>query len=392
MRMTTETLPAATPTHARILFVDDDPNITTSMRRWLSREPFEVKTANSAAEAQELLADHTFEVVVADEIMPGTRGSEFLGQLRRDRPEVVRILMTGEQSLETAIKAVNEGGIFRFIRKPCEPREISRNLHDAVAYHRAHAPPPASLAPPPDPALAELQTRYDRAVDGLWMAMQPVVSAPLRNVYAYECLVRTREPSVPHGGAFVELAERLSQSQSLDRFIRARVATMLRDSADDLMVLVNLHPSSLDDDDLFAPEAPLSAFAGRVVLEITERAALTDMKAVRDKVQSLRNLGYRIAVDDLGAGYAGLQSLVILTPEIVKIDMELVRNIDTSPTKATLVAAVITLCRQLGAKVIAEGIETDEEFRALQSMGCEFLQGYYFAKPGPAYPAVRWPS
>ena len=391
MRMTTETLPAATPTHARILFVDDDPNITTSMRRWLSREPFEVKTANSAAEAQELLADHTFEVVVADEIMPGTRGSEFLGQLRRDRPEVVRILMTGEQSLETAIKAVNEGGIFRFIRKPCEPREISRNLHDAVAYHRAHAPP-ASLAPPPDPALAELQTRYDRAVDGLWMAMQPVVSAPLRNVYAYECLVRTREPSVPHGGAFVELAERLSQSQSLDRFIRARVATMLRDSADDLMVLVNLHPSSLDDDDLFAPEAPLSAFAGRVVLEITERAALTDMKAVRDKVQSLRNLGYRIAVDDLGAGYAGLQSLVILTPEIVKIDMELVRNIDTSPTKATLVAAVITLCRQLGAKVIAEGIETDEEFRALQSMGCEFLQGYYFAKPGPAYPAVRWPS
>jgi len=157
-------------------------------------------------------------------------------------------------------------------------------------------------------------------------------------------------------------------------------------------VLVNLHPSSLDDDDLFAPEAPLSAFAGRVVLEITERAALTDMKAVRDKVQSLRNLGYRIAVDDLGAGYAGLQSLVILTPEIVKIDMELVRNIDTSPTKATLVAAVITLCRQLGAKVIAEGIETDEEFRALQSMGCEFLQGYYFAKPGPAYPAVRWPS
>jgi EAL domain-containing protein (putative c-di-GMP-specific phosphodiesterase class I) len=389
--MTTETLPGATPTHARILFVDDDPNITTSMRRWLSREPFEVKTANSAAEAQELLADHTFEVVVADEIMPGTRGSEFLGQLRRDRPEVVRILMTGEQSLETAIKAVNEGGIFRFIRKPCEPREISRNLHDAVAYHRAHAPP-ASLAPPPDPALAELQTRYDRAVDGLWMAMQPVVSAPLRNVYAYECLVRTREPSVPHGGAFVELAERLSQSQSLDRFIRARVATMLRDSADDLMVLVNLHPSSLDDDDLFAPEAPLSAFAGRVVLEITERAALTDMKAVRDKVQSLRNLGYRIAVDDLGAGYAGLQSLVILTPEIVKIDMELVRNIDTSPTKATLVAAVITLCRQLGAKVIAEGIETDEEFRALQSMGCEFLQGYYFAKPGPAYPAVRWPS
>ena len=391
MRMTTETLPAATPTHARILFVDDDPNITTSMRRWLSREPFEVKTANSAAEAQELLADHTFEVVVADEIMPGTRGSEFLGQLRRDRPEVVRILMTGEQSLETAIKAVNEGGIFRFIRKPCEPREISRNLHDAVAYHRAHAPP-VSLAPPPDPALAELQTRYDRAVDGLWMAMQPVVSAPLRNVYAYECLVRTREPSVPHGGAFVELAERLSQSQSLDRFIRARVATMLRDSADDLVVLVNLHPSSLDDDDLFAPEAPLSAFAGRVVLEITERAALTDMKAVRDKVQSLRNLGYRIAVDDLGAGYAGLQSLVILTPEIVKIDMELVRNIDTSPTKATLVAAVITLCRQLGAKVIAEGIETDEEFRALQSMGCEFLQGYYFAKPGPAYPAVRWPS
>jgi EAL domain-containing protein (putative c-di-GMP-specific phosphodiesterase class I) len=391
MKMTIERATEARARRAKILFVDDEATVTTAMRRVLSREPFEVMTANTIDEAQALLREHEFDVIVSDESMPEMSGSKFLAQVRKERPFIVRMLLTGQASLDTAIQAVNHGGIFRFLQKPCSSKELITSLHEAIEHQRDRVLHPPSLAPPPDPGLAELQARYDRAVEGLWVALQPVVSPARRSVYAYECLVRTREPTVPHGGAFCELAEQLAQSKSLDRTIRARVASMLTE-APELIVLVNLHPSSLDDDDLFSASAPLSAFASRVVLEITERASLTDMKAVRDKVTALRALGYRIAVDDLGAGYAGLQSLVLLQPEVVKIDMELVRNIDTTPTKAKLVSAVITLCRELGADVIAEGIETLAEFRALEGMGCPFLQGYYFARPGPAYPAVKWPE
>ena len=376
---------------AKVLFVDDEESVTTAIRRGLWREPFEVMTANTLEEAWALINQHDFAVVVSDEHMPEMSGSKFLAQIRKERPFIVRILLTGQGSLDTAIHAVNQGGIFRFLTKPCGPDVLAASLRDAIEHQRDRVIAPASVVPPPDTAIVEMQARFDRAVEGLWVAVQPVVAASRKHIYAYECLVRTREPTVPHGGAFCELAEQLGHSQSLDRIIRQRVAVMLRE-APELSVLVNLHPSSLDDDDLFSPEGALSSFASRVVLEITERASLTDMKAVRDKVTALRALGYRIAVDDLGAGYAGLASLALLQPEIVKIDMELVRNIDTTPTKAKLVSAVVTLCRELGAEVIAEGIETDSEFRALENMGCPLLQGYYFARPGAPYPAIRWPG
>lgn len=376
---------------ARVLFVDDEPQMTTALRRVLSCEPFEVAAANSVSDAFALMAEREFDVVVSDELMPDMSGSEFLRQVRSSHPYTVRILLTGKASLDTAIQAVNRAGIFRFLQKPCSAQDLIESLRDAVSHRNERVLNPPTLLPPPDSLSIELSGRYERALKGLWVAVQPVVSMTTRNVFAYECLVRSSDPAVPHGGAFVELAERLGRSVDLDRHIRRHVARMIDDAPESLTVLVNLHPSSLDDADLFDPQAPLSRCAERVVLEITERASLHDLNGAREKVTALRALGYRIAVDDLGAGYAGLTSLVLLHPEIVKIDMELVRGIHASPTKAKLVSAVITLCRELGTQVIAEGIETLDECRALETLGCGLLQGYFFARPGAPYPAVHWP-
>ena len=376
---------------ARVLFVDDEPSITTALRRVLSSEPFDVAEANTVADAFTLMAEHEYDIVVSDELMPDMSGSEFLRQVRTGHPYTVRILLTGKASLDTAIQAVNRAGIFRFLQKPCSAQELIESLRDAVVHRNERVLAPPTLLPPPDNLSIELGARYERALKGLWMAVQPVVSMPARSIYAYECLVRSSEPSIPHGGAFVELAERLHRSVDLDRHIRRHVAAMIEKDPEACTVLVNLHPSSLDDADLFDPDAPLSRCAERVVLEITERASLHDLNGAREKVTALRALGYRIAVDDLGAGYAGLTSLVLLHPEIVKIDMELVRGIHNSPTKSKLVSAVITLCRELGAQVIAEGIETLDEAAALEALGCGLLQGYFFARPGAPYPNVHWP-
>ena len=203
--------------------------------------------------------------------------------------------------------------------------------------------------------------------------------------------MRSKEPSLPNPLAVLDAAERLGRLADLGRRVRDLAAHSLPELPEDVRLFVNIHPFDITDAELYTADAPLSRVAPRVTLEVTERAGLGDPSSLRLQLARLRELGYRIAIDDLGAGYAGLQSLVLLQPEVVKIDMELVRNIDTSPTKAKLVSAVITLCRELGAEVIAEGIETSAEYRALENMGCPLLQGYYFARPGPAYPSVTWP-
>ena len=105
----------------------------------------------------------------------------------------------------------------------------------------------------------------------------------------------------------------------------------------------------------------------------------------------LRELGFRIAVDDLGAGYAGLSSFSQLEPEFVKLDMSLVRGVDASTRKRSVIRAMAQLCtHDLTIEVISEGVETTQERDALTQEGCDLLQGYLFAKPGRGFPMPLW--
>jgi EAL domain-containing protein (putative c-di-GMP-specific phosphodiesterase class I) len=121
-----------------------------------------------------------------------------------------------------------------------------------------------------------------------------------------------------------------------------------------------VHGLELTDEALVRSAAELSASASRVVLELTERVGI-DEAGCASRIAMLRKLGYRIAIDDLGAGYAALGALATFEPEIVKLDMTLVRDIDHHPAKRRVVGAIATLCRELGSRVVAEGIETRHE-------------------------------
>ena len=237
---------------------------------------------------------------------------------------------------------------------------------------------------------AGLEASFSRALDGLWIAFQPIVSWETRTLYGYEALLRTTEPTLPHPGAIIDAAERLGKLRELGRAIRAAAARGFETAPDDALLFVNLHPHDLNDDALLHPDAPLSSMASRVVLEVTERAAIADGQDVRDRVAALRAMGFRIAIDDLGAGYAGLTAFAQLEPEVVKLDMSLVRDVHLQSTKRKLIRSMTDLCRDMGRVVVAEGIESTEERDALAKLGCEMMQGYLFAKPEKAFPAVRW--
>ena len=151
-----------------------------------------------------------------------------------------------------------------------------------------------------------------------------------------------------------------------------------------------MSPHELLDDSLFDPVAPLSALAHRVVLEVNERDSLDAVPELRLRLERLRKLGYRIALDDLGSGYAGLASFALLEPEMVKIDIALVRDVHRSATRRRLIASILSACHDLSCTPIAEGVELPAERDALADLGCDLFQGFLFARPGFAFPEPQW--
>jgi EAL domain-containing protein (putative c-di-GMP-specific phosphodiesterase class I) len=187
----------------------------------------------------------------------------------------------------------------------------------------------------------------------------------------------------------LEAAERLGRLHDLGRRVRQRAVEGFKPADDESLLFVNLHPADLLDADLYDRAAPLTKIAHRVVLEITERAALDDLTETKHRAAELRRRGFKIAIDDLGAGYAGLTSFATFEPEVVKLDMTLIRDIEKTPVKRQIVDSMTRLCRDLDMKVVAEGIETAAELTCLLELGCDYLQGYYLGRPAPEASASK---
>ncbi len=234
----------------------------------------------------------------------------------------------------------------------------------------------------------DLRQALDRGQ--LWVAFQPIVRNRAEQVFGYEALLRSAEPSLPHPGAVLDAAERLNRLPELGQRIRALSAAAFANAPPDVLLFVNLHSRDLLDPMLYKDSEPLSKIAKRVVLEVTERASLDEVKDTQARIALLRYMGYRIAVDDLGAGYAGLTSFAKLEPEFVKLDMSLIRDVHESPVKQKLVRSLAALCKEMGLLVVAEGIEVEAEREFLDRLGCDLMQGYLFAKPNRPFPTVSW--
>jgi EAL domain-containing protein (putative c-di-GMP-specific phosphodiesterase class I) len=234
-----------------------------------------------------------------------------------------------------------------------------------------------------------LDASLDRALRSMRIVFQPVVGWQTHQVFAYEALLRSHEPSLPTPEVLFEAAERAGRLPEMSRAIRTATVAAA-ESSDAQYTFVNIHPRDLLDDELYDRRSALGRVASRVALEITERARLDEVRELPARIQSLRAMGFKIAVDDLGAGYSGLTSFARLEPEIVKIDMSLVRNIEREPMQSKLVASLASLCKDTNRLVVAEGVETMDERDALIACGCDLLQGYLFARPGPPFPTVDW--
>jgi EAL domain-containing protein (putative c-di-GMP-specific phosphodiesterase class I) len=377
----------------RVLLADDEPAILQLYSWMLSAAGCEVVTAMNGEEAGSFLSKGNFDVIVTDVAMPGADGLQVLRAARERDADAPVILMSASPTVETAMKAV-EYGAFRYLEKPIEAKVLQEVVSFAARLHRtARNRRNTTEQPGTGKGISDrsgLEASFNRALATMRMAFHPIVSWKQQKIVGYEALLRTEEPALKNPLVFFEAAERLQRLYELGRAIRAAVARAMTSAPAGITVFVNLHPLDLSDDALYDPTAALSAHAQQIVLEITERASLDDLPDVRTRVAALRKMGFRIAIDDLGAGYSGLASFALLEPEVVKLDMAIVRDLQNQPTKRKLIGSMRALCQELGIDAIAEGVETADERDALLGVGCDLFQGFLFARPGPAFPSVAF--
>lgn len=225
-------------------------------------------------------------------------------------------------------------------------------------------------------------------VSDIGVVFQPIVDVKTGVTFAHEALVRCRRPEYTAPPVLFEQAVKENACGRLGRLIR-EVAFQ---TCGDVPLFVNLHPEELSSRWLVRPDDPLCFHGAPVFLEITESAAFTHFELCLSVLRELcQRTGALLVVDDFGAGHSNLERVVELEPSIVKLDLALTRGIHTHPRKRAVVRHVVNLCRELGARVVAEGIEVIDELSCVRDLGVDWAQGYLLARPAAPPPKVAWP-
>lgn len=372
----------------RILVVDDDPLVRRSVERILTRAGYEVVTATNVGEAVRVANNTHVDGALVDYALAEEDGLTVLARLRDIQPSCLRILMTGRTDFPMVVEAVNRGEVLRVVRKPFDSKGLLEILQDAFASAKRMAEVATAQQ-----SAADQQERamLDEVLENglLRLAIQPIVDAadPTR-IVAFEALMRSQHPVLDGPMSVLRVAERTHRIEDLGRLVFHLASEWLGRLDPAIGMFVNMHAQQLASAEQLRQDiAPLIGHAPRVTLEITERSRLQDIDGWDESIHLLTDLGFSVAIDDLGAGYNSLTMLADLQPRYIKLDMALVRNVDQEPRKQRLVQLMATFADATNAHLIAEGVETKEEAAMLVGLGTHLLQGYFIGRPSLDAPA-----
>jgi EAL domain-containing protein (putative c-di-GMP-specific phosphodiesterase class I) len=370
----------------RILIVDDEPHALRIFSAFLSAAGMETVTAASGERALELLGAECFDTVLTDVRMPGLDGIALLHAARKQDADLPVVLVTAcpaadlsEDTMEIApagllLKPVSGDLLVRTVERTARFCRLAR-----LAHHRSSAEPLPECPIPHGPGVAPA---FSRALSSLYLAWQPIVRSADGATFGHEAFARTLEPTMENPATFFGVAQDLDQLFDLGRAVRRTVASELAGFPGETL-FVNVHPAELHDDGLSDADSPLSRQARSIVLEVSDRTPLKPGGAARARLQKLRRLGFRIAIDDLGSGSMDPGTLAWLEPDFAKLDIPLVAGLDTDGAKQARVRGLTKTLHGLGIAVVAEGIETTGEREAAIDLEVDFLQGFLFGRPKP---------
>jgi diguanylate cyclase (GGDEF)-like protein len=221
---------------------------------------------------------------------------------------------------------------------------------------------------------------------------QPIVNLKNGEVLGWEALARGPEDSQFRSPSMLfDFAEEVGSLFNLERVCREQAVCNLGPITARQKLFLNIHPRTLGDPTFRAGETVTllerhGLVPDNVVFEITERHSVKNFTLFHQTLDHYRSQGYLVAIDDTGTGYSGLSLIAQVRPNFIKVDMSLIRDIDTSPIKRALLETLVTLADKIGSAIIAEGIETETELSSLASMGVHYGQGFYLARPARPKP------
>jgi len=370
----------------RILIVDDDEEIRSILKEALSRS-YDCTTSSSASGALTTLAAETFDLILTDINMPEMSGLEMMPYLTSLAPDSVVVMISGARMIESAIEAMR-AGVFDYLMKPFDLKQVRTVVARAID-HRDRLRNSAALPNLKDRAVERLQNAL---IDGDFVVhYQPQVDIQTNRVVGAEALVRwsDRECGLRPPADFIPLAEETGLILQLGELVLRRACEQTKRWHDsglsDFRVAVNVSPQQLQQEGFPDMVAEILESAGlparSLEVEVTETSLMQDPEAGIRTLTALRNMGVKIAIDDFGTGYSSLGYLKRLPIDSVKLDASFVKDATRDPDDAALVMAIITLAHNLRKKVIAEGIESEDQLAFLRLLRCDEGQGFFLGRP-----------
>ena len=384
---------------ASVLVIDDD-SINVALLEGVLHEAG-VRVVHGVTDPHQAVSacvDLRPDLVILDLHMPVLDGLGVLEQLGLALPQdsFVPVLVVTADGRSDARDRALAAGAKDFLTKPFDPTEVAlrarnlietRFLYDSVRRHNT-----ALQTELNERNQRERREAAERAVrrhriervlagDALAVVFQPITDLRSDAVVGMEALARFA--CVPHRPPNEWFAEAVAVGLGTElelAAVRAALAAADRFSPQ-TFVSVNVSPSTA-----VAPalaELLDGRVARRVVLELTEHDRIDSYEPLLGALDALRAQGVRIAVDDAGAGYAGLQHILRLRPDVLKLDMALVRGIDTDPARRALTTALVLFAAEIDSMIVAEGIETADELATMRALGVQCAQGYLLGRPSP---------
>lgn len=373
----------------RVLIADDDVVLREALAEVIRSDPGceLIGQAGNASEAIEMATGLKPDVAVVDVKMPDGGGARATTEIRQKSPRTKILGFSAYGDRDTVFELLRRGAS-GFIVKGSSPAAVIDGIHNVHAGKSSLSP---SVAHEVVGRLAEVLEqdstaearqkarlgRLRRAMSGgLRIAYQPIVRLTDGRPVGYEALARFEDaPTDRPDEWFAEAADAGLLTDLELAAVKAGLASQPRKA--DTYLSLNVSPETV----LSGRLQEATSGYGPCVVEITEHAPVADYESLARALAPLRKRGMKLAVDDAGAGFASLRHILMLEPQLIKLDLSLTRGIDTNHRQRGLAAALIKFAAEIGATVIAEGIETQAELDTLRSLGVEFGQGFYFGKP-----------
>lgn len=363
----------------QILLIEHDKKLVQSTAELLQSHHYKLDIAYTGADALQRL-NHVPDLVLIDYLLPDIKGVEICRKMRGNERwhDVPIIVLTDDHISPEEIEDLYVYGDDH-ITKPCDREELLARVEIVLRYRQL------ALGIPEEER--DIIRELDRILQKelITSFFQPIYSAPSLQIFGIEALSRPEtDTSLSNPELFFKAALGFGVYTDIEKLAWRKAFSQWKKLFGQGKLFLNGTPYFIGNNPMNEEFfKSLDVDPRHVVIELTERTAIRNHEIFMHKLKALRGLGMQIAVDDVGSGFASLNTVAEVRPDYVKIDLRLIRHINSDELRKNIVQSIITFCHQSGIRTIAEGIEYREELQTVCALGVDAVQGYFLGKPSP---------